>query len=425
MDLSLPRGMRDLAPDEYEALERVRAAFTEVAGLFGFRLMEPSPIEMLQTLEAKSGAAVREEVYHFRDKGGRDVGLRFDLTVGLTRYVVSNRGLPLPVKVGAFSGMWRYDEPQHGRYRWFYQWDAEIFGASSADADAEIVEFTSTLFDRLGLKGASIEIGDRKVIEEFIRSRLGVSDYGKIMVLLRAVDKLERKTVDEVLKEYGEKGLDPETLSRLTEFGGLKGEPERIIGSLADRGLRQTEALIRLVDALKARRVPNVTLSMGVVRGLDYYTGIVFEVFGKEKRNLGALAGGGRYDALPEVFGRKDIGATGVAGGVERTILALSASEEAGVKSGRVFVGYVGEDLAGVSAGIASDLRRSGVPADLEVSGRSLRKQLEYASKDASLFVIVGPRDYAEGKVTLRDMKSGEESKIPLGDLESRIRSSL
>ncbi|MFQ6095677.1 MAG: His/Gly/Thr/Pro-type tRNA ligase C-terminal domain-containing protein, partial [Candidatus Bathyarchaeia archaeon] len=152
---------------------------------------------------------------------------------------------------------------------------------------------------------------------------------------------------------------------------------------------------------------------------------IVFEVFEKEKRNLGALAGGGRYDILPEIFGRRDMGATGVAGGVERTILALSGADEAGVKAKRVFVGYVGEDLAGAAAGIASTLRRGGVPADLEVSGRSLRKQLEYASKSASLFVIVGPRDYAEREVTLRDMRSGVETKIPLEELEARIRSSL
>ncbi len=425
MDLSLPRGMRDLKPEEYEALERVRATFIEVARVFGFRLMEPSPIEMLQTLEAKSGAGIRDEVYHFKDKGGRDVGLRFDLTVGLTRYVISNRGLPLPIKIGAFSGMWRYDEPQYGRYRWFYQWDAEIFGTKSIDADAEIVDFTSTLLDKLGLKEASIEIGDRRIIEEFIRSRLGISDENKILTLLRAVDKLERKNVDEVLEEYAGKGVDREALSRLTEFGSLKGKPERVLDSLVNEGLQQIEDMTRLVDALKARRVPNVTLNMGIVRGLDYYTGIVFEVFENEKRNLGALAGGGRYDILPEIFGRSDMGATGVAGGVERTILALSKREETGVESKRVFIGYVGEDMAGVAAEITSNLRRRGLPVDIEVSGRTLRKQLEYASKSASLFVIVGPGDYAERKVTLRDMESGAESKIPLEELEARLRSSL
>lgn len=425
MDLSLPRGMRDLEPDEYEALERVRSSFIEVAGLFGFRLMEPSPIEMLQTLEAKSGVGVREEVYHFKDKGGREVGLRFDLTVGLTRYVASNRGLPLPVKLGVFSDMWRYDEPQYGRYRWFYQWDVEIFGAKSADADAEVVEFSSTLFSKLGLKEVSIEIGDRRVVEEFIRSRLGVQSDEKILTLLRAVDKLGKKTVDEIMEEYGGKGVDRETLSRLTEFGSIKGEPTQVLDSLADEGLKQTDDLTRLVDALKARRVPNVTLSMGIVRGLDYYTGVVFEVFEKEKPGLGALAGGGRYDVLPEIFGRSDIGATGVAGGVERALLALSKVKAVAAEARMVFVGYVGDKMVAAATELASNLRRSGIPTDLEVSGRSLRKQLEYASKSASLFVIVGPREYSEGMVTLRDMRSGAESKIPLKDLEARIKSSL
>ncbi|MBI4258246.1 MAG: ATP phosphoribosyltransferase regulatory subunit, partial [Thaumarchaeota archaeon] len=125
--------MRDIEPDDYSLLEKVRDAFSETCRVLGFRQMEPSPLELLSTLEAKSGAGIREEIYHFTDKGGRDVGLRFDLTVGLTRFVASRRDLSMPLKLAAFSSMWRYDEPQHGRFRWFYQWDAEIFGAAGVE----------------------------------------------------------------------------------------------------------------------------------------------------------------------------------------------------------------------------------------------------------------------------------------------------
>lgn len=425
MDLSLPRGMRDLQPEDYEALERVRDSFIEVSRIFGFRLMEPSPIELIQTLEAKSGPGVRNEVYYFQDKAGRDVGLRFDLTVGLTRYVVSNRSLPSPIKIGSFSGMWRYDEPQYGRYRWFYQWDAEIFGPKSVEADAEVIAFASALFDRLGLKEVSIEIGDRGVTEEFIRSRIGVQDETRVLALLRAVDKLAKKSVEDVLEEYGKMGVDRESLNRLIEFGQLKGKPETVLKWLGEEKLEKIDDLSRLTDLLRARQVPNIKLNLGIVRGLDYYTGVVFEVFERKNPSLGALAGGGRYDILPKIFGRDDLGATGVAGGVERTVLALSKTGAGVTAENRVYVGYVGEEMMGPASEIASKLRRIGLPTDLELSGRGLRKQLESASKSAVVFVLVGPRDYAGHQVTLRDMRSGVESKIDLKDIEDQVKSLL
>ncbi len=417
--------MRDLQPEDYEALERVRDSFIEVARIFGFRLMEPSPIELIQTLEAKSGPGVRNEVYFFQDKAGRDVGLRFDLTVGLTRYVVSNRGLPSPIKIGAFSGMWRYDEPQYGRYRWFYQWDAEIFGPKSVEADAEIIAFASALFDKLGLKEVSIEIGDRGVTEEFIRGRIGVQNEEQVLALLRAVDKLAKKSVDEVLEEYGKMGVARDSLNRLIEFGQLKGEAESVLKRLGEEKLEKMSDLSRLTDLLRARQIPNIKLNLGIVRGLDYYTGIVFEVFERKNPNLGALAGGGRYDILPKIFGRDDLGATGVAGGVERTVLALQKIGVAVTGENRVYVGYVGEAMIGPASEIASKLRRSGLPTDLELSGRGLRKQLESASRSAAIFVLVGPKDYAGHQVTLRDMRSGAESKISLQDLEEQVKSLL
>ena len=422
MDLSLPRGLRDLGPDDYEALERVRSTFIAVAKVFDFRLMEPSPIEKLHILESKSGPGIREEVYHFKDKGGREVGLRFDLTIGLTRYVSSDRGLPLPVKLGAFSSMWRYDEPQYGRYRWFYQWNVEIFGTKNVDSDAEIIDFTSTLCNKLGLRGLSFEIGDRTIIDEFISTKLGIQRNDEVTTLLRAIDKLERKTEEEILDEYSSKRVKRDALIKMMNFGGLKGEPEFVLRSLKEEGLTNTKSLEYLVDTLKTRGVDGVTLNMGIVRGLDYYTGIVFEVFA-EARNLGALAGGGRYDILPEIFGRNDSGATGVAGGVDRMLLALQNSKMDRSEDHKVFVGYVGEEMASVATEIASLLRNNEIPTILEISGKNLRKQFEYASEIASFFVIVGPIDYKEGKVTLRDLSSGAEIKISKKDIVERIRS--
>lgn len=139
--LELPRGMRDIEVDEFANISYVRDKFIETAKLFNFQLTEPSPLEMLSTLEAKGGAAISNEIYAFRDKGNRDVALRFDLTIGLTRYVASRRDLKMPAKLAAFAGVWRYDEPQAGRYRYFHQWDVEVYGPFSQESDAEVIAF--------------------------------------------------------------------------------------------------------------------------------------------------------------------------------------------------------------------------------------------------------------------------------------------
>src|SRR6267143_3500799 len=162
MDLSQPRGIRDIEPAEYELHQRIRNVFEEITHLYNFRPMEPGPIETLAVLRAKSGSAVDEQIYAFKDKGGRDVGLRFELTGGMTRYVAGRRELKPPVKLASYGGVWRYDEPQHARYRWFHQWDVEVFGDPTVDADAEVMDFTYNLFRRLGLGEITVQIGDRR-----------------------------------------------------------------------------------------------------------------------------------------------------------------------------------------------------------------------------------------------------------------------
>ncbi|MCX8192068.1 MAG: ATP phosphoribosyltransferase regulatory subunit, partial [Nitrososphaerales archaeon] len=237
MKLNLPRGMRDLDPETYLLIEKVRSVFMDVCRLYDFKIMEPSPIELVSTLKMKSGPAILDEIYYFKDKSGRDVGLRFDLTVGLTRYVVSHRELPLPIKLGAFGGMWRYDEPQYGRYRWFHQWNIEIYGSKSVEADAEVIDFTSTMMNKLGLTNTSIEVGDRSVVEEFIRSKLKIDDKSRILEMLRALDKVGRKGVSVVLEEYSNEA-ERKNLEDLIRFGEIKGRAEDVLNRLRDLGLK-------------------------------------------------------------------------------------------------------------------------------------------------------------------------------------------
>ena len=166
--MDLPRGMKDFENDEFSKIEFVREKFLETSEIFGFKLMEPSPIELLSTLEIKSGESIKDDIYFFKDKGEREVALRFDFTVGIARFAVSQKSMKLPSKISAFGGVWRYDEPQKGRYRFFHQWDIEIFGTTDLEYDAEIIEFTSKFFSNLDLQNITIDISHRRFVESYI-----------------------------------------------------------------------------------------------------------------------------------------------------------------------------------------------------------------------------------------------------------------
>jgi histidyl-tRNA synthetase len=421
MDLSLPRGIRDIPPEDQENHERVRQAFYEVARLFNFRLMEPAPLEHLSVLRAKSGSDIDEQIYAFKDKAGRDIGLRFDLTVGMTRYVAGRRDLKPPVKLASFGGVWRYDEPQHARYRWFHQWDVEVYGAITAEADAEVIDLSVRLFNILGLKKTSLKIGDRRVVEEFIRKRLGVESEEKVVDLMRALDKVEKKTEKELLQEYSGKGFPEEQVKDLLAFGRLKGTPSAVLGRLAEHKLQSGSDLELLADSLKSRGLKGFEFNLSVVRGIDYYTGIVFEVGDGERPDLGSLCGGGRYDLLPKVFGRPELAATGAAGGVDRTVLSLSGMSKA--PRGLAYVAYASGEVMGDARRVIKELRDAGISTESSLTERSLSKQLQDASSAGARWaIIVGAKELEAGKYTLKDMEKRSEKLSGLQEIVSELR---
>lgn len=422
--LELPRGMRDIEADEFANISYVRDRFLETARLFNFQLAEPSPLEMLSTLEAKGGASISNEIYAFKDKGGRDVALRFDLTIGLTRYVALRRDLKMPAKLAAFAGVWRYDEPQAGRYRYFHQWDVEVYGPFSQESDAEVIEFVSTFFKKLGLKVA-IEVNDRQLIEQYIRTKLGISSEEEMLEMFRAVDKVPKKGAQAVLAEYKDR-IEPAKLQALIELSKVKGSVSEVASKADVKGLESWEKFAGLMDSLRSRKVEQARVNLGIVRGLDYYSGVVFEAFDPSSES-GALVGGGRYDRLTEAFGRKDIGATGVAGGVERIVMAL---QRQGIlkqpAKALVYVAYASDDVRGRAVEVVSALRAGGVAADYDILGRALRKQLDDASmKNAALAVIVAPNEIAAGQVIVRSMKDGTENKHSVNSLAEALRKML
>ncbi|MDP3781255.1 MAG: histidine--tRNA ligase [Nitrosopumilaceae archaeon] len=422
--MELPRGMKDFEQDELEKIELVRKKFLEISKLFGFKRIEPSPIELLSTLEAKSGSTIRDEIYYFKDKGERDVALRFDFTVGLTRYVVSQKSLKLPAKISSFGGVWRYDEPQKGRYRFFHQWNIEIYGKPSIESEAEVIEFTSRLFDALGLKHIIVDINHRSLVESYIKSVLGTEDKAKISDILRAVDKTSKKSKNEILSEYQKKGYSKEKLEKILEFSKIKGSLNEVEMKFDVSKLESWSDLKNLWDSIQNRDVKNIRINFGIVRGLDYYSGMVFEVF-DEKSDLGALAGGGRYDSLAKAFGREDLGATGVAGGVERIILTMEEQEITKLEQSKsVSVLYVNDEMQKHATSLASKLRQKGIPVEIDLSGRSLKKQMESAS-ESKFAVIVAPKEFSSKSLILRNMEDGKEKHITVDELLKNPKSIL
>jgi len=415
--MDLPRGMKDFDGEEMFKIKYVRENFVQTANIFGFRFMNPSPIELLSTLETKSGPGIKDDIYYFKDKHDREVGLRFDFTMGLTRYVVSQKSLKLPAKLASFGGVYRYDEPQKGRYRFFHQWNIEIFGKPSLAADAELIEFTSRLFEKLQLKNIIIDISHRKLVESFVTSLFQIDDPKITSEIFRAMDKVQKKRPDEILAEYQKKGIDKEKIEKILAFSSIKGTPEEIQNSFDVSSLDGWDELKQLYLSLTDRDVKNIRINFGIVRGLDYYSGMVFEAFDTSS-DLGALVGGGRYDTLPKAFGRDDLGATGVAGGVERIILSLESQGIAPKKEiVMTSVLYANDEMHAEALAIASKLRQIGVPTTIDYyPSKALKKQME-SSSESKFAIIVGPKEFAENKVVLRNMQDRSEKQISIDEL--------
>ena len=414
--MELPRGMKDFDKNEMIKIEFVRQKFLETASVFGFNLMEPSPIELLSVLEAKSGPSIRDEIYQFQDKGNREVALRFDFTVGLTRYATSQKTLKLPAKLSSFGGVWRYDEPQKGRYRFFHQWNIEIFGNLNLDYDAEIIEFTSRFFDNLTMENIIIDINHRKLVQSYINQLFESNETSLLNDIFRAVDKIQKKSKNEILQEYTQKGYSSEKLEKILEFSKIKGTPSEIQQNFDVSDLDGWDELVTLHDSLKHRGIDNIRINFGIVRGLDYYSGIVFEAYDTTS-DLGALVGGGRYDSLPNTFGRNDFGATGVAGGVERIILCLDAQNVSYTQSHyTVSVLYSNEELKLEAVRTASKLRSLGIPTNIDLNGKSLKKQMEISSS-SRFSIIFAPQEFSEKQVVLRNMVDRTEKRVSLEEL--------
>jgi histidyl-tRNA synthetase len=429
-EFSVPRGMKDIEPQEMEKRLWVQTRILEVLQRYGFKIIEPTPMEHLETLEAKSGSQIKDEIYWFADKAGRNLGLRFDLTVGMARIVANRYDLPEPLKLCAIADAWRYDEPQFGRYRHFWQWDAEIFGSADPLADAEAICVGMDVLDSVGLKEYEVRISNRKLVESYL-AKIGVRDRAQIDGALIAIDKLSKLSEDKVRVEFEKSGLSGEQIDAINGLCSIKGPFETVLSELSGviRGDPSLETgrseLVKLSDILGAfGRKSRCVYDLSIVRGIGYYDGVVFEAYDKGGEDIGSIFGGGRYDKLCSIYGKQDKPATGLAGGIERLMLSLERSSlyPKFPDTPKVFVASATKDVIPKIWETVEKLRRDGIATDFDLKEKSLDKQLEYAhSMRIPYVIIIGRRELDKGLVRLRDMQSRQEKEVRASDIQKEL----
>ncbi|GAB6100883.1 histidine--tRNA ligase [Thermococcus atlanticus] len=427
------KGTRDLLPEQMAKRRYVFERIREVFELYGFSEILTPTFEYTRLFQLRSGEEVVNQLYAFRDKGGREVSLRPDLTSSVARLFVNQfQNAPKPVKWYYMANMFRYEEPQSGRLREFWQAGVELIGSPNVEADAEVIALMVESYLATGLKDFTVNIGDRLLLDEFAKM-LGVEDD---VGLMRLVDKKDKMSREEFIASLRDFGLNDDAVEKVLFLIELKGKPDEVLpkarelftGEAAKEELKRIEELFEL---LKAYGVYDYALiDFGIARGFDYYTSIVFEAIAPNDLGIGSIGGGGRYDNLIEVFGGKPTPATGFAIGIERLIPIL---ESRGILPEfelrpDVFVVYIGKELEIrlKAAEITRILRKSGIKAEYDLQGRKLRKALDHANRlGVPVVIIIGRKDLAEGRATVRDMKTGEQKAVEVEKVVEEVKRML
>jgi histidyl-tRNA synthetase len=416
------RGTRDLLAQEAELLCYVMSKARETARTYGFKEAFTPVMEPFELLSAKAGEEIRQRMFIFDDLGGRKVALRPEFTASIARLATTAlRNEPRPLRVFSVGSVYRYDEPQKGRYREFYQANYELMGSAKPEADAEVILLTNSMMKNVGLQGYAIKLGHVGVLK-------GVMNE----------DGVDEKTQNAVLQRMDKKDYDPAlalvesekcrtTLKALIElkagsvFETVEQMKVQVAGyEKASTAVENLSAILRLVAESGC---PIEAVDSAFARGLEYYTGMIFEVYVPQLDI--ALGGGGRYDRLIEVFGGESTPAVGVAHGLDRIMIAIQ-TQQTTLKTAaqkRVAVVPVKEEMKGEALKIAQQLRDAGVLVEFEIMGRKMAKAMEDADKRGADFaVIVGERELKEGKVTLKDLKKREQCEVEIAKLAETIK---
>ena len=412
--------MRDLMGPEMQVKNYLMAIAVEIFELYGYEPLDSPVMELWETLSAKGGEDVEAETFKFTDKGEREVGLRFDLTVPLARIVATNPHLPKPFKRYALGKAWRYDRPQAGRYREFEQADVDIVGTPSPAADAEVVLIALEFLKRVLGSDYIIRINNRKVLRG-MTEKAGVSDE-LAFECFRAIDKLDKIGRDGVLKELDERGIGKKQSSFLIDAITIKGKGTKTLNQFrellegSEFGIEGVDELTLMAEIFEESGITKwIEFDMSLARGLDYYTGPVFEGRYLGKPEVGAILGGGRYDHLIEQFGGQSTPATGISLGIGRLIevvLARGVSKEL-TKQLDVFIAPIKRPMLRYATSFQTMLVQADVSCEVDLMDRSLKRLLQQADlKNAKFTVIVGERDISKGEVSVRNMTTKETEQV-------------
>jgi len=428
----LPRGMRDILPEKMLLRRYVLEVITDVFERFGFEPLQTPAVELMETLTGKYGPEADKLIYEVSHRGGKEhLGLRYDLSVPLARVVAMHPELPKPFKRYQIAPVWRAERPQRGRYREFYQCDVDIMGSASMMADAEILHVIHQVLTRLGFQDFVMLINDRKVLK-------GIGEYSGVPEellggLYRSIDKLEKIGLEGVRRELLEEGISEEVTDRLLDLLHAQGDNRALIAQFREKlagipiAIEGLDELEELVGYLEALGIPErfYRLDFSMVRGLEYYTGPIYEAVVREPR-IGSIAGGGRYDELVGLFAPRSLPLTGATIGIERIIDVM---EELGMFPAvrktlvQVLVTLFDRSLAGESLKLAGELREKGLRTELYFEKDPLGQQIRYALKKGIPYVaILGPDELAAGEVTVRNLALGEQKRVKRQEVPQVIK---
>ena len=443
---SIPKGTRDFGPIEMAKRNYIFNTIREVYALYGFQQIETPAMETLQTLMGKYGEEGDKLLFKVLNSGDFlskttdqelqernalhlaaklcEKGLRYDLTVPFARYVVMHREeLQLPFKRYQIQPVWRADRPQKGRYREFYQCDADVVGSDSLLNEVELMQIVDEVFSRFGIR-VQIKINNRKILTG-IAEVIGAAD--KIVDITVAIDKLDKIGIDNVNAELREDGLTDKQIEKLQPIISLSGTNDEKLQTIADvlkdseTGLKGIDELRFILDTLKTAGLKNeLQLDLTLARGLNYYTGAIFEVKALDVQ-IGSITGGGRYDNLTGIFGMPGLSGVGISFGADRIYDVLNQLDlypRDSVTTTQVLFINFGEKETAYCLPIINKVRAKGIRAEIFPDAAKMKKQMSYANAKQIPFVaLAGENEINEGKLTLKNMETGEQQMLTPDEL--------
>lgn len=447
---SIPKGTRDFGPIEMAKRNYIFDTIKAVYALYGFQQIETPATETLQTLMGKYGEEGDKLLFKILNSGDylksitdeelterntlrlqtklSEKGLRYDLTVPFARYVVMHREeLQLPFKRYQIQPVWRADRPQKGRYREFYQCDADVVGSDSLLNEVELMQIIDTVFTKFGIR-VQIKINNRKILTGIAEV---IGEKEKIVQITTAIDKLDKIGIDNVNAELEKEGLSQEAIDKLQPIINLSGRNEEKLATiekvLADSevGVKGVEETRFILDALQRIGLNNeMQLDLTLARGLNYYTGAIFEVKALDVA-IGSITGGGRYDNLTGIFGLPDLSGVGISFGADRIYDVLNALElypEDSTQGTQLLFINFGETETNYILPIATEARRHNIRTEIYPDAVKMKKQMSYANaKKIPYVVLAGENEMAEGKLTLKVMETGEQLQLTPEELLNKI----